>query len=375
PQDPSWRRLVAEPYDPTGWQALGNGAVALLALAAVSEARRRRAVRSVASSARPGVQVRADLLPYEATLFSAGRDSVPIGTVVLATQPAGGDVRPEPEPDARAFGDEWRAPGAPDEDTPSTAPVPEPAVLVGDLREGGWAVLVTEDGVLVPQRPLRLVHPREQSLPAVVGRLLRRAPRAPEPVDDGALPGVPVEAASEVPSLGVPSAVRPVRRQRQLGALLCLTALVAGPAAVLWLADGWYQRGVVVLLGGQLLLAGLHRRTQRLRLLHDRLEVVGPWRSTRVPWDRLHGARQDGAVLLLAWEPDVVLAAGPLELEGSAQDPVDVAASVGATAVRLRERALALGSPGRAVQRAAGAGRDVLVTYGLLCAAALWLAR
>ncbi|MGZ6793699.1 MAG: hypothetical protein ACXVFV_12140, partial [Mycobacteriales bacterium] len=375
PQDPSWRRLVAEPYDPTGWQALGNGAVALLALAAVSEARRRRAVRSVTSSARPGVQVRADVLPYEATLFPAGSGSDPIGTVVLTTQPAGGDVRPEPEPDARLFGDEWRASGAPDEDSPSTAPAPEPAVLVGDLREGGWAVLVTEAGVLVPQRPLRLVYPRERSLPAVVGRLLRRAPRAPEQVDEGLLPGVPVDGASEVPSLSLPSSVRPVRRQRQLGALLCLGAFVAAPAAVSSLADGWYQRGVVVLLGGQLLLAGLHRRTQVLRLLHDRLEVVGPWRSTRVPWDRLHGARQDGALLLLAWEPDVVLAVGPLELDGSQERPDLLASRVGATAVRLRERALALGGPGRPVERAAGAGRDVLAAYGLLCAAALWLAR
>lgn len=373
PQDPSWRRLVAEPYDPTGWQALGNGAVALLALAALSEARRRRAVRRLTSSVQPGVLVRAAVLPYEATLFPVETDSAPFGKVMVATHPA---AEPDgPEPDSRAFGDDWRAPAGPDGGEPSTGPVAEQAVLVGDLREGGWVVLVTEHEVLVPQRPLRLVDPRRRALPAVVARLLGRAPRAAEPEEEGALPGVPVEAASEAPSLDVPSAVRPVRRQRQLGALFCLGAFVAAPSAVLWLADGWYQRGVAVLLGGQLLLAGLNRRAQVLRLLHDRLEVVGPWRSTSVPWDRLHGARQDGAVLLLAWEPDVVLAAGPLELEGSQEPPDAVASSVGATAVRLRERALALGRPGRPVQRAAGAGRDVLVVYGLLCAAALWLAR
>ena len=388
PQDHTWTRLVAEPYDPTGWESLGIGAVALMALSLGRELQRRRAIRLIASMPSPCVQVQAARLADVALLLTTQSEAGSFGTllVVEPQQPDGDDGPRRPEADdASGFGELWRGEreladlawhddkglvDVPDAD----GGIVEPAVLVGALYDGGWCLLMTADGMLIPKRPLRLNDKPGRSWKGLLAKATSRFQRAPNPVDDGTLPGVPIETADPAATLSLPSVARPLTKTRLLGTLYAFVAFVAAPAAVLWLAESWFQRGIAVLVGGQALLAGVRRSAQRVRLSHDHLEVVGAWTTAQVPWDRLHGARCDGEVLLLAWEPDFVIELGPLELEGSSQLPEAVALSVGVTAVRLRERSLAAGHPHRQVRTTPGPARGVLATYGLLCLAALWFA-
>ena len=387
-QDHTWGRLVAEPYDPTGWESLGIGAVALMALSLGRELQRRRAIRMIASRPSPCVQVQAARLADAARLLTTQSETVSFGTLlVVEPQRPDGDAGPgrPGADDASGFGEFWRGEREladlawhDDEglvDVPhADGGIGEPAVLVGALYDGGWCLLMTADGMLIPKRPLRLNDKPGRSWNDLLAKAPRRFRRAPEPVGDGALPGVPVQPADEAATLSLPSVARPLTTTRHLGTLYALAAFVAAPAAVLWLAENWFQRGIAVLLGGQALLAGMRRSAQRVRLSHDHLEVVGAWTTAQVPWDRLHGARCDGEVLLLAWEPDFVIELGPLELEGSSQLPEAVALSVGVTAVRLRERSLAAGNPHRQVRTRPGSARGLLATYGLLCLTALWFA-
>ena len=335
PQDRTWTRLVAEPYDPTGWESLGIGAVALMALSLGRELQRRRAIRLIASTPSPCVQAQAARPADLALLLTAQSEARSFGSllVVEPQRPDGdGDGGPERSEadDASGFGELWR--GERElvdfawQDTQGLVHVPnaaggivEPAVLVGALYDGGWCLLMTADGMLIPKRPLRLNVKPGWSWNDLLAKAPHRFQRAPERADDGALPGVPVETAGGAATLGLPSVARPLGTTRRVGTLCAVAAFVAAPAAVLWLAESWFQRGIAVLVGGQALFAGLRRSAQRVRLSHDHLEVVGAWTTAQVPWDRLHGARRDGEVLLLAWEPDFVIELGPLELEGSSQ--------------------------------------------------------
>jgi hypothetical protein len=388
PQDRSWQRLVAEPYDPTGWEIIGLGALALMALLVGRDLQRRRAIRLITSTAQPCVQVRTSWLELEALLFTTESDTTSFGELCVVQPPPREGYHDHDDVDARdaTFGEFWRGErhleGLAWDEYEGLVEVPgadarsvEPAVLVGALYDGGWAVLVTSEGVLLPERPLRLNGKPGRSFHDLLAKAPGRFRRAPEPPDEGEIPGVPAVAGDDVAAVGVPSAARPLVRTRLIGRLWILLAFVAAPTGVLWLAESWFQRGLAVLMCGQLLLAGCRRSGQELRLSHEHLEVVGAWNTLQVPWERLHGARRDGEVLLLAWEPDFVIALGPLELEGPSQGPEAVAQTVGATVVRMRERALAVGHPNRQIRRLPGSARGLFAAYGLLCLAALWLVR
>jgi len=212
PQDVSWSRLVAEPQDPTGWESAGLGALLLALLLGLIERESRRARRRLWSGEHPALRVW--VVPDEtgaALVFADDCAGEPVSagapiarlSLVWGTSPDGGEAgrtadRQDvvPDEDARnplddpfddaewdaataaSFGRAWRGETDPhdeDEDFHLDRVVPEPAVLLGSLRDRGWAVLVTSDGVLVPSGPLQVGHLAAHR-PSWQMRLLARLP-------------------------------------------------------------------------------------------------------------------------------------------------------------------------------------------------------
>ena len=116
----------------------------------------------------------------------------------------------------------------------------------------------------------------------------------------------------------------------------------------------WYERALVIFIGVRLLLGGTGRALQHVRLTHTHLEVAGSYRVQTVPWERLHGARRDGATLSIAWEPDRVADVGPFDADGGSVGQEARAEQLGAVTLRQREHALAHGAAGRTIRSRPG---------------------
>lgn len=221
PNDLSWSRLVAEPQDATGWKIAGLGAFLLALLLLVREAQTRRARKRLWTGEHPALQVwvvpddvgAARIFPDDLRRCPVARARVggrpelarrfraePIAWLPLVLghglvkdeknphcdcgycrpqDDAAGRSEPnlhqdrvpavDPMQDAEwdaatvaSFGRAWR--GEPDPvEVVSFSPDPVEAiraVLLGSLRDRGWALLVTEEGALVPSGPLRVGHPK-----------------------------------------------------------------------------------------------------------------------------------------------------------------------------------------------------------------------
>jgi len=148
-------------------------------------------------------------------------------------------------------------------------------------------------------------------------------------------------------------------------------ALAGAPAALLWVTEDWYERGLAILMGGGLLIGGIARALQQMRLTHAHLEVIGAWRVQQVPWERLHGARLDGTRLAIAWEPDMVAEVGPFQASGGRASQVERAEQLGSAMLRLRERALVAGAVGRPVRTRPGPAWGFLAAYSVLAGVAV----
>lgn len=419
-QDVSWSRLVAEPQDPTGWESAGLGALLLALLLGLIERESRRARRRLWSGEHPALRVW--VVPDEtgaALVFAddgAGEPvdtGAPIARLPLAWGPNPmGDVngrtadRQDVVPDedatqdtlddpfddaewdpatAASFGRAWRGETDPhdlDEDFHLDRVVPEPAVLLGSLRDRGWAVLVTSDDVLVPSGPLQVDH-LAANRPSWQTRLLARLPIGPcreaaadqnsaaDTADDTFLPGVPVRATvQDLPDLPVLAAT--ATRTRAVGLAAIGAALAGAPAALVLVDLDWYGRAMVVFVGGSALLGGIARALQQMRLTHSFLEVSGSWRVEQVPWERLHGARRDGATLAIAWEPDIVTGVGPFHAPDGTAGQAERAEQLGAMMLRLRERAIVTGAAGRPTTGRPGPAWGFLAAYSALIGVALW---
>ncbi|GAA0552666.1 hypothetical protein GCM10010172_38880 [Paractinoplanes ferrugineus] len=339
--DGSWVHLVAEPADVTGWLSAGLGAFALAALLLVREQRMRVARRRLLSGPLPAVELTAEPDDQGRAVLRDGLAVVPVMSAPLRlARPhlTGEEVEWAdgwPAEPAEDFGRDWRGPGHRGE--------PPVVTVAGDLRAGGWVLLLTDSVVLLPEAPVRI--PR----------------RRPEPAD--ALPGepVPVPAGGDGPDL--PVVLRPRARDRLLGAL-SLLGFAAGPAVVLvGLPDDWWQTVVALWFGGFLTYSGWSRLTSRVALTRDGLVVHAGLRIHRVPWQRLHGVRADDEGLWLAWEPDVAVQVSRLPDRA------------GAMMMRLRELALAAGGPGGPANSRLGGGPAVLAGYVLVALAAVWWGR
>ena len=418
PQDVAWSRLVAEPQDPTGWESAGLGALLLALLLGLIERESRRARRRLWSGEHPALRVW--VVPDEtgaALVFAddgAGEPApaeAPIARLSLAwgTSPDEGEAARTPDlqdvvPDEDArdplddpFDDEWDAataasfgrawrgetdPHDEDEDFHLYRVVPEPAVLLGSLRDRGWAALVTSDDVLVPSGPLQVGH-LAANRPSWQLRLLARLPIGPwreaaadqnsatDTADDTFLPGVPVRATvQDLPDLPVLAATP--TRTRAVGLAAIGAALAGAPAALVLVDLDWYGRAMVVFVGGGALLGGIARALQKVRLTHSFLEVSGSWRVEQVPWERLHGARRDGAMLAIAWEPDMVTEVGPFHAPDGTPGQAERAEQLGAMMLRLRERAIVSGAEGRPTSGRPGPAWGFLAAYSALIGVALW---
>ncbi|MGK5683632.1 hypothetical protein [Actinoplanes sp. URMC 104] len=208
--DGSWVRPVAEPEDVTPWLGGGLGALGLAVLLLAREQRMRSARRRLLSGPLPAVEVTAVPDDQRRAVLEAGMALVPVAaTPTRLPRPllTGEDVD---------WTDGWAA-----------ADEPQTVTVAGDLRDGGWVLLVTDSAVLLPEAPLRTPWRRPEK----------------------------VEAPSRPPG----------PRERALGAV-SLLGFAAAPAAVLTgLPDGWWQTLVVLVAGGALAYEGWGRLGGRPR--------------------------------------------------------------------------------------------------------------
>lgn len=396
--DEPWVRLVAEPEDPTGWLTAGLGAFALAGVLLVREQRMRSARRRVLRGPVSAVEVTTepDDNGHAALQAGAGARRVLLGVVpvtavpVHATASLMDDDNHDDDDDGHwtpdevdAFGRGWRG-----ETDGATADVPalrggprETATAIGDLRDGGRLMLVTDTAVLLPEAPLRVPRRLPWQAPA--------QPPVPEP-----LPGQPLAGSgpfpaddspghhAESPLPDLPVLLRPRRRDRAVG-VLSVSGFVAGPAAVLaGVPDGWWQTVVVLWLGGTVGVEGLGRLSRRVRLTHSAIVVHGMLHVHHVPWARLHGVRRDGDRLFLAWDPDVIIPVGPFATSPPAASTVPgavtshgtaaVAAHWGAVMMRQRDRGRAAGDPGERVTTWRGIALAGGAAYALAALALIW---
>jgi hypothetical protein len=409
PQDPDWVRLVAEPQDVTYWQTAGAGCFALAFCWLLQRQRWHRGVRALSSGEHPALRVRirpddkgrALILPALDGLSGPG-DGRPIGRLAVIEAPAE-DVYDHAGQDDRAgqddqdedydgwdyetqadFGRAWRDedPAGIERFAPSLERV-EDAVLIGDLRDRGIAMLVTADAVLLPTGRLRTgqVRGQQQSDPAgvppdasppqLIAWWRRLAGRARGGRDD-LFAGAAVNPASLRQPPELPLTTRPRVRVRATG-LLMLAAAFVGYPVLRWLGE-LHIVGAIALAGGlgRLAMAGAGRLLSYLRLEHSRFEMAGRWWTHTVPWDRLHGVRRNGEMLSVAWEPDVTIDFGPFDDPAGESGRRDRAEQLGAAMLLLRQRALAGGLPGREAGSRPNLTWVVLAAYIALVLFTLW---
>ncbi|MFG1993777.1 hypothetical protein ACGFJ7_27755 [Actinoplanes sp. NPDC048988] len=340
--DGSWVRLVAEPEDVTAWLSAGLGAFALAGLLLFREQRVRSARRRLLGGPLSAVKMTAEPDDGGRVVLYDGMAVVSVVASPIETDRphlTGEDGEwdegwwaEEPED----FGRHWRGDGPPDRKAE-----PWTVTVGGDLRDGGWVLLVTDTAVLLPEAPVRT--PRRRRRAEVEAPFGEPMPAA----DPGELPALPV-------------VLRPRPRTRALGALLLL-GFAAGPAVVLaGLPENWWQTVVFLWLGGTLTYDGWSRLTARIELTRGGLVVHDRARVHSVPWERFHGVRRDDKGLWLAWDPDITLQAR------------DVTNHWGAVMMRLHERALAAGDPGGQVTGRMNAGLAVCLAYTVVAVASVW---
>jgi hypothetical protein len=424
PQDRDWVRLVAEPQDVTYWQTAGAGCFALAFCWLLQRQRWRRGVRALSSGEHPALRVRirpddkgrALILPALDGLSGPG-GARPIGRLAVF------DAPPEPEPPASgrpadawaeadgpefdgpefddsdedwdedgdgdwdhetqaAFGRTWR-----DEDPAGLerfAPpeLVEDAVLIGELRDRGVAMLVTADAVLLPTGRLRAGQARGlQSDPPgkppdasryPLSAWWRRLVASTRSGRDDLFPGVAVDPAGLRQPPELPLTVRLRVRVRATGLLMLVAAFVGYPV-LRWLAELHLFGEIALAVGlGRLAMAGVGRLFSYLRLEHSRFEMAGRWWTHTVPWDRLHGVRRNGELLSVAWQPDIMIDFGPFDDPAGESGRQDRAEQLGAAMLLLRQRALLGGLPGREAGSRPNLTWIVLATYIALVLFTLW---
>jgi hypothetical protein len=336
--DGSWVRLVAEPEDVTPWLSVGLGALGVAGLLLLREQRMRSARRRLLSGPLPAVELTSEPDDQGRAVLHGGMALVPVvasPTQLTTPHLTGEDVDWDEGwavEEVEDFGRAWRSDGHKDE--------PQIVTVAGDLRDGGWVLLITDSVVLLPEAPLRTPRRRPEVADALPGEPL-------PPTDPGDLPELPVN-------------LRPSPRDRAIGAL-SLLGFAAGPAVVLTgLPNSWWQTSVVLCAGGVLTYEGWGRLNARVRLTRGGLAVHDRTRVHHVPWQRLHGVRHDKKGLWLAWDPDIAV-----QVSG-------VADHWGAVMMRLRDLSLAAGDPGGQVHGRLGSGLAVSLAYALVAIASVW---
>ncbi|MBU2669764.1 PH domain-containing protein [Actinoplanes bogorensis] len=330
--DGSWVKLVAEPEDVTPWLSGGLGAIALALLLLIREQRMRAARRRLLNGPLPAVELTAEPDDDGRAVLHGGMAVVPVEASPLELEKpllTGEDVPWDDKwtaEEVEDFGQDWRGPGRRDE--------PQTVTVAGDLRDGGWVLLISDSHVLVPEAPLRMP---------------RKRPEITDPLPGDPLPAA--ELAGDLPEL--PVEVGRTRRDRVFGALSML-GFAAPVAVAAGLPEGWWQTIIFLFGGGSFVYSGWARLSDRLTLTRGGLVLHDGLRVHHVPWPRLHGVRVDGGKVWLAWEPNI------------AAETNGVSEEWGAVMLRLRDLAQAAGDPGgQATSRLLGGGLAVVLVYVL----------
>ncbi|MDQ1292687.1 MAG: hypothetical protein QG608_567 [Actinomycetota bacterium] len=342
PNDPSWARLVAEPADLTHRLALALACLLLAGLILGQQLHRHRKLSVPLSGGSPAVLVQVIVKDFRALLFcvdgfenlSAGRHAAPRPFALIPLTSHTG--RPP----------HWR----------SADPGPRPMVLTGDLRSGGWAVLVASGGPLLPAGPILAGHDVDVpwNLPALfIDRALSQGPwtsrlrpcpdagpgtagraadsewaEAEHPLFDDVVPAVlavpepdpqpqpqhdlPPEELSGEPGLPVllgPVATRPAPYRAFIALITggtLLTLLMTGPNLPHALA--------VVLGSSWLVFHTLADLRARILVTRDGLELNGPLLVRTVPWEQVHELRGGRGTVLIGWRSTSPLLPGWFEL-------------------------------------------------------------
>jgi hypothetical protein len=413
-EDPAWFQLVAEPRDTTGWLSAGLGALLVALVLVGRELRRRAALQLLWTGPHPAVRVLllpgeiadARVLPVDDT---SGVHAVPITLPTLglmppsdAFGPVGGhldtsaeawddttDGHPQVEEEwdeetLDAFGRLWRGELDPMTDDPFELGA-EPAVLLGRLRDGGWVLALTDDGVLVPTAPLRIGDPATAILGSSLTRLLARLPFGPWRHAPAQAPGVrsglddvligdPVRADALQAAPVLPIEVRAAARVRLAGAAIIVAGFVGACVAVAFFATSGFDRAFAVLVGGVSVLDGATRLLTRVRMTTAELTLITGARIHRVAWHELYGVRRVEDRLVLAWYPDRTLELPRLDLPHVGTDAAMAAERLGAAMLRLRDDASIAGAQERAQDRRPGPGWAVVATYVALMTVVTWIA-
>jgi hypothetical protein len=342
PQDSDWVRLVAEPNDVTYWESGGLGALLLGLLLVGRELQRRAAVQRLLRGEHPAIRVTAAWDGLGEVRVLLGRDEVahyPSRAPDLPKEPPSEeplDVEEVPD-EVAELGQWWRG----EELLPEPPATTYEGVLVGELHDRGWAILLLDDGPVLPLRPLR------------VRRAALHDPEALDP--DEQPPGVLVTSRGAVePAL--PLVLRPTLRGRALGVALAVAGLVGGPVGLVWLAEGRYEQVVSVLIGAQVMFAGARRFVERTTVDRQGLAFLRPLRREQLPWELLHGVRLEDDTIHIAYGTELQ-ELGPYE----DVEPRQLAA----TLVLLRERALAAGGAGRGRVTSPGPCWPLLAVYAV----------
>jgi hypothetical protein len=379
--NPDWVELVAEPGDPASWLTAALIPIGIATMIFVASRTRRRALLRLRSAPQPafavlvgsGEEGRAEIFPVGAMSGPpiAWFQRVAGGPYAAALPDHGA---PNDAAREESFGATWRGDrGAPDAElTGEDATRRVPAVLVGDLSDGGWAAVVKDTETLIPRSRLRLVPTGARA-----GRAATSGPDRVEPAADAAEAvvrvgtltgnpedhrpaGRPVAANVLVGMPELPLTLRCSPARRAVAALMIVAGLIGIVPALLSAgslsdSDLLEIADILVLSSGLILVSvGTGWWARRATLAADELVVVTASARHRVPWVQVHGARVNAGTLSLAWTGSVTASARRAESRTvvdlrSLQVPSTVAGEtaqdritqVAAAVTTLRERALA----------------------------------
>jgi hypothetical protein len=393
--DSDWAELVAEPHDRTMW--ITGAGLAWVAAAALGcrHVRRRWAVSRLTSGPQLALRVRVRSVEHEGALLYAADDlrgRRPIGAVEGSwarrsdVQTAGHTFPVTPADsaveaiDIEALRQEWRSERvvAEGRDTAATQDEgPALALLVGGRAPGEWALVVTEDAVLLPSTPITIDRFGGTGIAQLADEPFDTVPIHADEVDEDedAPPGRLASARDLRTEPNLPLTLRAPLRTRLLGGLMAAVGLLTPPLLVLLgLAEKDMTTLGIVAAAGSATVAGVHRMTLAIRLDRERFTYRGPFLTHHVPWTLIHGARIDGDEVALAYEPAEVVFVGPFapgNWPPGVPDRAEVAAQTAALAETLRERALAGHSNAAQPSNSPGPGLAAVPVYAVAAATTL----
>lgn len=340
PADSHWLRLVAEPDDPTWWVTVALGALLVAGLLAhrelTGDRARRRLSRGPDGAVRLAVRVVIDPDDVAAILPAGAGFSA---DVVVAAFPVTERLHLETAEERRL-----------------TDPVP--AVLYGDIRDGGWCAVVTPDGLVLPQGPVATVP----GSPVYA---------ADDPDFDDEDPGTwGSEPTETVIPARLPHLEEASVRKRVLGAVLVVAAAIG--AGYVLVTDPSLPTLGLVAGAGALVHQGLSMVLDRIIVAQDAITWRSAWSTERVPLGALEGVRVDGPVVIAYWP------GGAVSVEVGDEQVTDWGSGDTVPAAQALARAIddARRSPSAASDRQVGPsaspGRWVLVLF-CVAAAGMWV--